>query len=216
MGFFKYSQKKALARTIYDHVKQTKKENFTYLNNEIVKKGQTVFAGDSITEIYNITDYYAEYSKETGLAVYNRGISGDTSNRLLERLYDNVLSIEPKNIVYLIGTNDLGAGLAVDFVENNIKQILEQTKSKCPNAKIIVEGVYPVKNAGRRHNSDILELNKRIKNLCTDGIIYVDLTDLLKDENGKFNDKFTYDGLHPNAQGFNEVTKVILPLLLDN
>lgn len=216
MRFIKYNQKKALARTIYDHVKQTKKENFTYLNNEIVKKGQTVFAGDSITEIYNITDYYAEYSKKTGLAVYNRGISGDTSNRLLERLYENVLSIEPKNIVYLIGTNDLGAGLTVDFVENNIKQILEQTKNKCPYAKIIMEGVYPVKNAGKRHNKDILELNKRIKKLCTDGVIYVDLTDILKDKNGKLNDKFSYDGLHLNAQGFNEVTKVILPLLLKN
>ncbi len=215
MSLFKSNQKKALQRTIYDHVKTTKMQNFTYLNNEIVEKGQTVFAGDSITEIYNLTDFYAEYSKKTGLAVYNRGISGDTSNRLLERLQDNVLSIEPKNIVYLIGTNDLGTGLTVDFVENNIKQILEQTKSKCPNAKIIMEGVYPVKNAGRRHNKDILELNRRIKNLCTDGIIYVDLTDILKDKNGKLNDEFSYDGLHLNAQGFNEVTKVILPLLLE-
>lgn len=216
MSIFKSNQQKALKRTVYEHVKTTKMNNFTYLNNEIVEKGQTVFAGDSITEIYNLTDFYAEYSKKTGLAVYNRGISGDTSNRLLERLQDNVLSIEPKNIVYLIGTNDLGAGLTVDFVENNIKQILEQTKTKCPNAKIIMEGVYPVKNAGRRHNKDILELNRRIKNLCTDGIIYVDLTDILKDKHGKLNDEFSYDGLHLNAQGFNEVTKVILPLLLED
>lgn len=214
MGLFKQSFETMIKRTEYDHVKETKKNNFTYLNNEICEKGQTIFAGDSITEIYNLTDFYGEYSKKTGLAVYNRGISGDTSNKLLERLNDNVLSLDPKNIVYLIGTNDFGIGFDVDFVENNIKQILELTTKKCPNAKVIIEGIYPVKNAGKRNNKAILELNRRIIKYCTGNITYVDLTDIFADKNGKMSDAFSYDGLHLNAKGFNEVTKVIMPLLL--
>ena len=40
-------------KTVYDHVKQTKKENFRFLNEKYAQQGQTVLFGDSITEIFN-------------------------------------------------------------------------------------------------------------------------------------------------------------------
>ncbi len=82
-------------RTVYYAEKINKADNFEFLNKNYCKKGQTVLVGDSITELFNHTELFAEYTAETGISVYNRGISGDTSDRLLERLERNVLNIKP-------------------------------------------------------------------------------------------------------------------------
>ena len=107
-------------------------------------KGQTVLFGDSITEIFNSYELFYAFSQTTGQAVYNRGISGDTSDRLLEKLECNALNISPKNLVILIGTNDIGLGLPTEYTLNNIKEILQRTQKLCPNTNIVLQAIYPV------------------------------------------------------------------------
>ena len=131
-------------KTTYDHVKQTKKENYQFLNENYAQHGQTVLFGDSITEIFNSYELFYAFSQTTGQAVYNRGISGDTSDRLLERLECNALNINPKNLVILIGTNDIGIGLPPEYTLNNIKEILLRTQPLFPNTNIVLQAIYPV------------------------------------------------------------------------
>ena len=123
-------------KTAYDHVKQTKKENFRFLNEKYAQQGQTVLFGDSITEIFNSYELFYAFSQTTGQAVYNRGISGDTSDRLLERLECNALNINPKNLVILIGTNDIGIGVPTEYTLKNIKEILQRTQTLCSNTAV--------------------------------------------------------------------------------
>lgn len=123
-------------KTAYDHVKQTKKENYSFLNEKYARHGQTVLFGDSITEIFNSYELFYAFSQTKKQAVYNRGISGDTSDRLLERLKCNVLNISPKNLVILIGTNDIGIGLLPEYILNNIKEILQKTQKLCSNTAV--------------------------------------------------------------------------------
>ena len=123
-------------KTAYDYVQQTKKENFSFLNETYAQQGQTVLFGDSITEIFNSYELFYAFSQTTGQAVYNRGISGDTSDRLLERLECNALNINPKNLVILIGTNDIGIGLPPEYTLNNIKEILQRTQTLCSNTAV--------------------------------------------------------------------------------
>ena len=123
-------------KTAYDHVKQTKKENFVSLNEKYAQQGQTVLFGDSITEIFNSYELFYAFSQATGQAVYNRGISGDTSNRLLERLECNALNINPKNFVILIGTNDIGIGLPPEYTLKNIQEISQKTQKLCPKTAV--------------------------------------------------------------------------------
>ena len=123
-------------KTAYDHVKQTKKENFSFLNEKYAQQGQTVLFGDSITEIFNSYELFYAFSQTTGQAVYNRGISGDTSDRLLERLECNALNISPKNLVILIGTNDIGIGIPTEYTLKNIKEILQRTQTLCSNTAV--------------------------------------------------------------------------------
>lgn len=207
-------------KTEYDVVKQTKKDNFTFLSEKYCRKGQTVFVGDSITEIYNLSDLFDEYTEKTSLAVYNRGISGDTSNRLLERIRENVTSIEPSNIVMLIGTNDINAGSGTELTAKNVEQILDIIKRDCPDAKVILQAIYPVNKSlnsgmvGIRTNEDIKIINEKLKALAQQKhVTFADFTELLSDENGNFNAEYTYDGLHPNAKGFAVVTQELLKLL---
>ena len=123
-------------KTAYDHVKQTKKENFIFLNEKYARHGQTVLFGDSITEIFNSYELFYAFSQTMGQAVYNRGISGHTSNRLLERLECNALNINPKNLVILIGTNDIGIGVPTEYTLKNIKEILQRTQTLCSNTAV--------------------------------------------------------------------------------
>ena len=123
-------------KTAYDHVKQTKKENFSFLNEKYAQQGQTVLFGDSITEIFNSYELFYAFSQTTGQAVYNRGISGDTSDRLLEKLECNALNISPKNLVILIGTNDIGIGVPTEYTLKNIKEILQRTQTLCSNTAV--------------------------------------------------------------------------------
>ena len=98
------------------------------MNEKYARHGQTVLFGDSITEIFNSYELFYAFSQTTKQAVYNRGISGDTSDRLLERLECNALNINPKNLVILIGTNDIGIGVPTEYTLKNIRVHLEKYK----------------------------------------------------------------------------------------
>ena len=202
-------------RTRYDIGKKNKTDNYTHLNKNYCKKGQVVLAGDSITDAYNYYELFADFRERSGLETYNRGISGDTSNRLLERLYDNVLSVSPCKIVYLIGTNDIACGADNDYIRDNIKKIILKTKKHCPECEIAIQSVYPVIDHKQRHNKVIIPLNELLKSLCNEmKVTYIDLYNSLCDEKGQFSQKYTYDGLHPNVNGYEVTTKAITDFLM--
>ncbi len=210
-------------KTAYDLVKQTKKENYLFLNENYAHHGQTVLFGDSITEIFNSYELFYTFSKVTGQAVYNRGISGDTSDRLLERLKCNALNITPKNLVILIGTNDIGKDIPSEYTLKNIQDILSVTHEICPSTNIILQAIYPVNSrmsltarqmTGKRSNKKILALNEELHNIAVENKVHwLDLTKYLSDKNGRLAKEYCYDGLHLNAQGFKVVAEKIIPLL---
>ena len=78
--------KKIRKRTEYDAYKRSRAESFALLNQNYCEKGATVLAGDSITEGYTHTELFAEYTAETGIPVYNRGISGIQATDCLNAL----------------------------------------------------------------------------------------------------------------------------------
>lgn len=209
-------------KTKYDLVKTTKRNNFKFLNETVCSPMQTVLFGDSITEIFNVTDLFYDYTKATGVAVYNRGISGDTSDRLLERIYDNVINIAPRNLVILTGTNDLGLGVSLDFTASYVDRILQIVGEKCPDTNVILEGIYPVNRnmsmasrqmVGCRKNSVIAEVNGQLSVLAQKyNVTFADFTDKLIDKKGRFFKEYTYDGLHPTAEGFKVIAENLMPL----
>lgn len=205
--------------TRYDREKTAKRENYRILNEEYAISNQTVLLGDSITDFFNWYELFYDFSKSTGQAVYNRGISGDTTDRLLERLYENVLKISPKNIVLLIGTNDIGRGLPLEMSVNNVDLILKEIKEACPDANVILQAVYPINKPMRfknekRSNEKINLMNAEFIKLSEKhNCHWLDLTDKLKNETGNLKSEFTYDGLHINVKAYEIVAENVIPLL---
>lgn len=188
-----------------------KTENFRLLNQD-VKPGSILFVGDSITEGYPLFEMFP-----FGYPIYNRGISGETSKQLLDRIHEQILDLKPAQIFLLIGTNDIEREKNGDDVGKNIKRICEETLTVLPDVKIHVISVYPVNETSRfagmigtRTNQKIVKINEDIKAHIQDlDVTYIDLYDaLLKD--GHLNESFTNDGLHLTVAGYRFVSKAFL------
>lgn len=205
--------------TMYNREQQTKLKNYSILNSEYALKNQTVLLGDSITDFFNWYELFYDFSKSSGQAVYNRGISGDTTDRLLERLQENVLNIEPKNIVLLIGTNDIGRGLPLSMSIENVSKIIENTKKACPDVNFVLQAIYPINRGMRdkfekRSNDKIELMNKEFLELSKKyDCVWLDITDKLKDETGNLKKEYTFDGLHLNVSAYKVVAENVIPLL---
>ncbi len=205
--------------TEYDREKNTKRENYRVLNEEYALENQTVLLGDSITDFFNWYELFYDFSKKSGQAVYNRGISGDTTDRLLERLQENVLNINPKNIVLLIGTNDIGRGLPLSMSVENVSKIIEESKKVCSDVNFILQAVYPINrgmrdNFEKRSNEKINLMNKEFEKISEKyNCVWLDITDKLKDETGNLKKEYTYDGLHLNISAYKLVAENVIPLL---
>lgn len=209
--------------TTYDTVKLTKMQNFTHLNEKMVQNevfDNVVMIGDSIVELYNTQEQFGNVNTLNGeRIVLNRGISGDTSDKMLERLDKNALIIKPSTLFILVGTNDVGRGIDNRSIINNIKSAVIKAKNSGVD-NIVVESVYPVnhgingKMVGSRKNSTIIELNKGIKSMTKEeNVQYVDVFSHLIDSEGNFNKDLSYDGLHPNEFGYDVISSVLLPYI---
>ena len=145
-----------------------------------------VFLGNSITDGGEWNELLANPR------VKNRGISGDRSSWMLDRL-DPIVGGQPRKLFLLIGTNDLAAGTPAAEVVANVRKIVERFQSESPRTKFYVQSVFPVNDSFKkyaakhgRHDADIVAVNKGLQALCAEkGIVYIDLWTLLADKNGK-------------------------------
>lgn len=186
-----------------------KAEHYSELN-KTAPHGLTVFFGDSLTELCDTEKYYPDIPN------LNRGISGDTTAGMLKRVDSNVIAIEPVNVVFLGGINDIGHGVAIDSILSNIEQILAAIKNALPDCRVFVESLYPVNShkkpaflnaVGIRTNEAVLEVNSRLPDICNKyEVTYINVHDMLADEDGNLNRHYTMDGLHINAEGYKIVT----------
>lgn len=187
--------------------------------NKNVDKGEIVFYGDSITEMCDASLYYPEFE------IINRGISGDTTSGMLERLQDNLLDIEPSTIVFLGGTNDIGRNVPTEEIAGNVESILSAIHEKCPECRIIVQSVYPVNKGIRPHyinkvkdrnNEAVIKLNSALAELCQrHGYTYVDVYSRLTDSEGNLDREYTRDGLHLTKKGYFAAAEIIKPYLVE-
>src|SRR5438270_7584259 len=119
-------------------------------------RNAVVLLGDSITQGWG-EDFSAWFP---GMKVANRGISGDTTRGVLIRLEDDVLALEPKAVVLLIGTNDLEEKASPETIASNLKLILaalSQHESKMP---IVLCQVFPSSASKSRPTDKIKQINQ--------------------------------------------------------
>ena len=81
---------------------EMKVHNFMCLN-KFVKKGEIVFTGSSLCELFPISEMLQNV--EPRIRVYNRGIGGDNTFGMIDRLPD-ILKSKPRKIFLMAGIND--------------------------------------------------------------------------------------------------------------
>lgn len=160
-----------------------------------------VFVGDSITEGWQTL---AQDFADVGVKVVNRGIGGDTTPNLLYRLQDDVLSLHPRALVILIGTNDLGEHTPPADIAANLAELHRRIRAAYPRIPIAWCLVMP-RGDGPQYPAEIRQLNQLIRRLAaTDPRITVcdTYTPLATPQGTDKPQDFHPDNLHPNAAGY--------------
>ena len=170
-----------------------------------------VFLGNSITDGGEWNELLANPR------VKNRGISGDRSGWLLERL-DPIIEGHPKKLFLMIGINDLISGASPDEVLANIGRLIDRFQAESRWTKIYVQSILPVNGdlPGYERRKAcaplIVPTNKRLETLCDEkGVTYLDVWGALADENGNLDKRYTLDGLHLKGEGYLVWRDVIKP-----
>ena len=170
-----------------------------------------LFLGDSITDFYNLDEYYE------GLPVVNSGIDGNDTQDILDDMENRVYQYNPSKVFLLIGTNDIDHGDSLDSIVDNIEKILLEIRENRPYAELYLESIYPVmegeKAVNSRTNEKIMTINDKLEDFCKkEQITYIDMFDLLVDsssEKVQINPKYTKDGLHLSDEGYDVVTNEV-------
>lgn len=187
---------------------------------EAMESVDLLWVGDSITHGWESTgksvwdEYYANRN------ALNLGFSGDRTEQVLWRIeHGEVDGISPKLIVMMIGTNNTGHRQdPAGETAAGVSAIIDQLKSKMPEAKILLLGIFPrdatVDGPMRKLNADIN--NKLVSMADSDSVTYMNIGDEFLDENGGLPKSIMPDLLHPNAAGYKIWAEAIEPFVAKN
>ena len=183
-----------------------------------IKEGDidVLFLGDSIT------DFWPQIGEKSWvrLAKYkpaNFGISGQRTEHLLWRIQHGELDgIDPKVVVVLIGTNNLGHDPRdrPEWVAEGIRQIVQTIRSRLPKTRILLLGVFPRNRKASPWRQAVTELNRQIEKLA-DGntVVFADLGSSFLDSTGEISPDIMPDELHLTAKGYDIWYESLDPLL---
>jgi beta-glucosidase len=195
---------------------------FQQMHESFLKRGKegkigVLFLGDSITEGWGRAkdawqEHYGKYDPA------NFGIGGDRTQHVLWRIENGELDgIQPKVVVLMIGTNNMGYP-AEEIVKGD-RKIVEAIHQKLPDAKLLLLGIFPrgadAKNEGiAATRAKIKAINAELAKL-DDGkkTRYLDIGDKFLDAEGNIPADVMPDALHPNAKGYGIWADAMQPLL---
>ena len=174
-------------------------------------RGAVVFLGDSITQGWGAR-LEAAFPE---MKVANRGIDGDTTRGVLIRLEEDVLALDPRAVVLLIGTNDLEEGAEPEVVAGNLKLILAALKAHDPRMPIVLCHVFP-SSASMRRPADRIKALNALYLAAVKGdpqVIPLDTWSLYADANGDAPAAEFPDLLHLNDAGYTRWRAALRPVL---
>ncbi len=164
------------------------------------------FLGDSLTDGYDVKAFYPNY------LVSNRGIGGDTTFDLENRLQVSLFDLKPKVATLLIGANN------VETMFENYERIIVTIKENVPNTQLIILSLTAT---GGEHWGKIKQLsaynNVKIKMLAEKyNCPFVDLySALINYDTMEIYSEYTTDGGHLTTKGYEVLTSAITPVVSD-
>ena len=180
-------------------------ERFAQADEEECK---IVLLGDSMINYWPTEKFYDNDN------IINRGIPGDTTKGILNRLHQ-LIDLKPSVVILSTGSNDLQ--LIDDGIDNIVKRILKikyLLQEAIPNLEIYILSLTPIlleheitnyEYMVNRTNDIIDEINSELA-LFTN---IIDVNIYLKDLDGNLKLSYTRDGIHLTNEGYQVFSKVI-------
>jgi lysophospholipase L1-like esterase len=183
-----------------------------------------VFIGDSITFLWAQED--PAFNAHTNWI--DKGINGQTSFQVALRFGDDVVSLYPKTVHILVGTNDVHPGwksctapsyglLIPGDTCSNVLYMVQTAQHY--GIKVVLGAIppwgcsdnprcgYAASDESQSKYNQIVELNTFLKAFADKhGVIFVDYHSILQDDTGLHYAKgLTEDGVHPSTQGYEAI-----------
>jgi lysophospholipase L1-like esterase len=163
---------------------------------------RVVFFGDSITELWNLTESFP------GRNYVNRGISGQTAPQMLLRFRQDVVALRPRAVILLAGASDIAENTGpetLEEIEGNLASMVEIAQAN--DIRVILASVLPaaVYPWAKQVNAieKIATLNTWLKGFAGGrGLIYLDYYAALADDHRGMRAGLSEDGVHPNKTGY--------------
>lgn len=180
------------------------------------------FEGDSIIRRWGTSDAawkdsYANWKENFwGWNAGNFGWGADSTQHILWRLRNGEIEgVNPKVIVILAGTNNIGGGQSVDEVTRGVQAIVDLCHTKAPQATIILTAIFP-RNDNMAFIKVIDGVNANLARLASRPYVrFLNVNAGLADKNGKLFEGMTIDNLHPSVKGYQVWADGLKPILTE-
>ncbi|MES2267955.1 MAG: GDSL-type esterase/lipase family protein [Bacteroidota bacterium] len=172
---------------------------------------RVVFLGSSVFEFWKtrMPEYFEAHKN-----YIDRGISGQIAPQLLVRFQQDVISLKPRAVIILAGSNDIAGTtghVTNERILDNVKSMVELCRVH--NIKPILCAYLPINEypwrKGLQPAEKIISLNKAITAYAAKNkLILLDYYTPLVDDKKGTRAELTIDGVHPNAAGYKIMAKV--------
>jgi len=181
---------------------------------------QVVFLGDSISHQFQFIDgakVWNEYCAPLNAFVY--AVPADGTQHVLWRITEGgeLDGINPKVVVILIGINNLYASPdSPEDVAKGITTIINCVKTKLPDTKILLLGIFPCFSTSHVGTVKAQATNAIISKLH-DGkqVFFLDIGDRFIEPDKSISKEKLKDGLHPSEKGYRIWVDAMRPYLDD-
>ena len=194
--------------------------------NRLCEKGQVVFAGSSLMEMFPVEEWASELG-EGAPKLYNRGVGGYRTDDMLPIVDLCVTDLQPRKVFINIGTNDLSdPDLPMEAMIQRYDQILTRIEEAVPGVRIYLMAYYPINYEAAadfmkpglliRTNEKIAAANGLVQQLAKQhGQTYIDVNAPLKNELGRLKAEYTIEGMHIKPEGYRAIFPAIVQHILE-
>ena len=208
-------------------IQQAERVDKLRILNQYARENQILFTGSSLMEQFPVEELLRD--EQIDICIYNRGVSGFTTEDMLTNMEEMVFGCKPSKIFINIGTNDIGAkDYSEDRLIRNYREILTEIMNRLPEAAVYVMAYYPVNETEKmpdsvrrakafmnRNNANIGKANMRLARLSEElGLRFINVNEGLTDETGKLRKEYTLEGIHMYANAYRIILHNMMPYMV--
>jgi len=194
--------------------------------NQRAVKGQIVFAGSSLMEMFPIEEWVKELGENAPI-VYNRGVGGYRTSDMLPIMDACVLELAPRKVFINIGTNDLSdETIPIEEMIDRYDQIITIMEEELPGVIIYMMAYYPINYEAAteemkpglliRTNEKIRFANEQVQKLAEKhGQRFINVNAPLTDEQGRLKAEYTIEGMHIKPEGYRAIFEDVMRYVLE-